>query len=191
MSSGSVVVQLVVVVVEMDIKRKQIICRTHGGSSSPMVNKTSRDIHIKRQYAHTHIHIHIYIEREETCTLYNNSHIHGSVFFFFFFSQLAIEYTMSLFVGCLSRQLARERSRLDKKITMLHSSSSEKGWISFLFWYTKIFLNFRTFLEVSWDEKRTDEGEIHFGKSKSKPVTFGWWLTTSNPTRASFNPFID
>lgn len=72
MSSGSVVVQLVVV--EMDIKRKQIICRTHGGSSSPMVNKTSRDIHIKREYAHTHIHI--YIERR------NMYIIQQSVFFF-------------------------------------------------------------------------------------------------------------
>lgn len=42
---------------------------------------------------------------------------------------------MSLFVGRLSRQLARERTKLDKKITMLGwlntSSSSEKELISF------------------------------------------------------------
>lgn len=43
-----VVVVVAVVGVEMDIKRKQIICRTGaGGSSSPSVNKTSRDIHIE------------------------------------------------------------------------------------------------------------------------------------------------
>lgn len=74
---------------EMDLKRKQIICRTRVDSSSPSVNKTSSDIHVHTEnnvggdfqkiFLCCYLFVQIYVYnnqveggKQTACTLYNS-----------------------------------------------------------------------------------------------------------------------